>query len=111
MDNIKEYRQPIVTATGIFMGFMLNFAVGWLPDAFRKYIVKDLILSIAILLSIFLLLVVLYRILSMNYPAERIDAYYQRTLKFFIAAISIPFVAFVIIIIRRLIEGTKNFNG
>ena len=103
MENIQHYRQPIVTATGIFMGFMLNFASTWIKDAFTKNIFRDVVLGLSILVCICLLLIVLFRILKMHSPADKIDAYYKITLRLFIIAVSVPFVAFVLVVIRTLI--------
>jgi len=108
MENIQNYRQPIVTATGIFLGFMLNFATGWVGNAFTKHILKDVIVAISIILCITLLLVVLYRMLNMNYPVDRVDAYYQKTLRLFLIAVSVPFIAFVLILLEILLTITTN---
>src|SRR5689334_15862978 len=101
--KIVNFRQPMVTATGIFLGFLLNFAVNWIGDAFTKYIVKDLIIGISIACSLALLMTVLYRILNMRYPTHDPIGYYQKTLKLFLAGISFPFISFVLVIIHRLI--------
>ena len=106
MEKIQDYRQPIVTASGIFLGFMLGFSSTWVRDAFTKHLVRDIIVAVSITLCICLLMVVLYRILTMRYPVENATVYYQRTLRLFLIAISVPFVAFLIIVIRRLIENT-----
>jgi hypothetical protein len=105
MEKIQDYRQPMVTATGIFLGFMLSFATSWERDAFTKHVFRDVIVAASITLSITLLLVVLFRILNMNYPAERVEEYYRRTLRFFLIAVSIPFVAFILILLR-IIAGS-----
>ena len=107
MDDLHYYRPPMVTATGIFLGFMLNFASHWVTTAFTKYVVRDTIVGISILLSITLLLVVLYRILNRHYPAEKEDAYYQRTLHLFIIAASFPFIGFALLLGRFIIMGTE----
>jgi hypothetical protein len=109
-EKIQEYRQPIVTATGIFLGFMLNFATNWVRDAFTKHLFRDIFVALSIILCITLLMVVLYRILNMNYPSERIVAYYQQTLRLFLIAISVPFIAFVVIVLKTLITGASSFR-
>src|ERR1043166_8064910 len=108
MEKIQDYRQPIVTATGIFLGFMLNFAVNWLGNAFTKHMFREVVVAVSVTLSITLLLVVLYRILSMNYPADRINVYYQRTLRLFLIAVAVPFVAWVLIVLRMLVNGNTG---
>ena len=105
MEKMSQFRQPIVTATGIFLGFMLNFTSSWLPNAFTRQIFKDAFVAISILLCIPLLVIVLFRILRMNYPTHSVDTYYKRTLKYFLIAVTIPFIAFLIIIIERFITN------
>jgi hypothetical protein len=81
MENIQNYRQPMVTATGIFLGFMLSFATGWVGNAFTKHMFRDIVVAVSIILSITLLLVVLYRMLNMDYPADKVNVYYRQTLR------------------------------
>jgi len=102
MDVIHPYRQPMVTATGIFLGFMLNFASGWLPDAFTKNWFKDSVIAIGVLLSFASLFLVLLRILRMKYPGDP-ARFYRRTLYLLLIGISIPFASMLIIIVRKLI--------
>ena len=108
MQNIQNYRQPMVTATGIFMGFMLNFGSTWVKEAFTKNMFRDIVLGLSIIVCISLLLIVLFRILNMHYPADKVDAYYKRTLRLFITAVSVPFIAFVLVVIRTLIINAGN---
>jgi hypothetical protein len=107
-ENIQNYRQPMVTATGIFLGFMLSFAAGWVPNAFTKHLFRDVVVAISVVLSITLLMIVLYRILNMNYPSGKVNAYYQKTLRLFLIAIAAPFVAFVLIVLKTLIIGASS---
>ena len=102
--NLKmiNFRQPLVTASGIYLGFMLNLAASWIGEAFTKYYIKDTILSISITLSIACLMTVLYRILSMDYPVDNIKKYYQHTLQFFLVGISLPFFSFILVIVYRV---------
>jgi len=69
-DRISQYRQPMVTATGIFLGFMLNFASSWIKDAFVKYMFRDIVIAIGQVICLFTLLLVLFRMLRMNYPTH-----------------------------------------
>ena len=100
--KMVNFRQPLVTASGIFLGFMLNLAASWVGDAFTKYFIKDTILAISITLSIAFLMAVLYRILNMNYPTDNIKSYYQNTLRLFLAGISLPFLSFILVIVYRV---------
>jgi hypothetical protein len=101
MGNIQNYRQPLVTATGIFLGFMLNFANGWMPGSFTSYRIRDSIIAVGSMSSIALLIVVLYRILRMIDPPD-VNRFYKRTLFLFILGISIPFLTMVVIVFRKL---------
>ncbi len=108
MGQIQNYRQPMVTATGIFLGFLLNFGADWIHDAFTKHIVKDIIVGTSMLLCLALLIIVLFRMLNMRYHPDREQEYYQKTLWFFLSAITLPFISFVLVIIHRLItRGTQ----
>ena len=102
MDNIQQYRQPLVTATGIFLGFMLNFVNGWMPGSFTNYKIRDSIIAVGTLISIALLIVVLYRILKINYQPDSALKFYRKTLRLFIIGITIPFFTMVIIMLRKL---------
>ena len=103
MDRIQPYRQPMVTATGIFLGFMLDFVNGWMPGSFSSYKFRDAVLGIGAATSIALLIIVLFRILRMNTAPESADRYYRKTLRFFIIGISIPFFSMVIVMIQKLV--------
>ena len=102
VDKINQYRQPMVTATGIFLGFMLNFASTWIKDAFAKYMFRDLVIAIGLLVCLLTLLLVLFRMLRMNYPTHP-DEFYRKTLRLFLIGVSVPFFSFLIVIVHRLI--------
>src|SRR5215831_12274436 len=102
MGTIQDYRQPMVTATGIFLGFMLNFTSGWIKDAFTKNMFRDVVVAISIMVSLFLLLIVLVRILRMKHPTDPVT-FYRKTLLFFFIGIAIPFLGFIIVIIDRFL--------
>lgn len=104
MDRLREFRQPMVTATGIFLGFMLNFTTGWIKDAFTRDMFRDAVISIGIMSCLFLLLLVLFRMLRMNVRTEP-EKFYQRTLACFLIGISIPFIAFLIITVGKLVSA------
>ena len=95
--------QPMVTATGILLGFMLNFATAWIPGAFRQSTTREIMVCIGLLLCIPLLVVVLFRILSMRYPKEHVERYYTKTLVMFIIGVSIPFAMVLIAMIENFI--------
>ncbi len=102
MDKIQPYRQPMVTAAGIFLGFMLNFTSQWIRYTLSLKNLKDVFVAISIIASLSLLLITLFRILRMYYPSNP-DKYYRRTLLLFLVGISIPFVSFIIIIGEKFV--------
>ncbi len=91
-DKIQSHRQPLVTATGIILGFILNFASSFVKT---ESPIKDSLaytIGICILIGIICLIIVLSRILKMKYPKERAEEYYQKTLNLFLFGVSISFV-------------------
>jgi len=100
-NSIQQFRGPIITATGIFLGFMLDFTTGWMPTAFLERTVRDAIITVTIVSSISLMITVLYRMLRMRLD-ENPAQYYHKTLRLFICGICIPFIAMIIIIFWNL---------
>lgn len=90
-DKIQAFRQPLVTATGIILGFMLNFAASWvktdtpLGDGLAYFV------AFCVLAGAGCLIAALYRILRMSYPRDRAERYYNRTLLLFILGIAVAF--------------------
>ena len=37
-DKLKNFRQPLITSTGILLGFVLNIASGWVSNPAKKQI-------------------------------------------------------------------------
>lgn len=107
MADIQDYRQPMVTASGIFLGFLLNTTSVWIKDAFTNHLFRDLVLGISITMSLALLLLVLFRMLRMKYPTEP-TKFYRKTMVLFLIGITIPFVAFVIIMIEKFVASITN---
>ena len=92
----------MITATGFFLGFLLNTMNSWLKDAFTVHFARDIILGVAMIISMSFLLLVLLRILRMHYPSDP-TVFYRKTLIFFLIGIAIPFVAFVIIMVEKFV--------
>lgn len=90
-DKLQPYRQPLVTATGIILGFVLNFASSWvkadslLSDG-MAYFVGGCVLA-----GIVCLITVLYRVLRITYPKDHVAQYYIITLRYFIVGVSLAF--------------------
>lgn len=102
-DKLKNVRQPIVTATGILLGFTLNIAANWVPKAFTSPRYLEYLLGISLCIHIPISIVVLYRILNLNYPKDKADAYYRKTLILFITGISLYFLLIVFSMIESAI--------
>ncbi|MFL5739797.1 MAG: hypothetical protein ACJ75B_06240 [Flavisolibacter sp.] len=94
----------MVTATGIFLGFMLNLTNEWIKQEQPLQRIRDAVIAIGLISSLCLLLLVLFRILKMNYP-DQPEKFYRRTLLYFLVGISIPFIAFLGIIIEKILTG------
>jgi uncharacterized membrane protein len=101
-ENIQNYRQPMVTAIGIILGFVLGFTGKWATDPVTATDFADYIVSIGLLLSIVLLIIALYRILNNNYPTENTAIYYQNTLRIFISGLSLAFIGVIISIFQTI---------
>ena len=99
-DRITAYRQPMVTVTGILLGFILNVGNSWASKAFSTHRIKEIIVAIGMVVSSILLTLVLYRILNMNYPKHREREYYQQTLTYFIWGVGLAFAALIIVMIE-----------
>jgi F0F1-type ATP synthase assembly protein I len=101
--SIQGFRQPMVTATGIFLGFMLNFTSGWIKDAFTVYKFKDVVVAIAVGTCLSFLIIVLFRILRLKHPTEP-EKFYRKTLFYFLIGITVPFIAFLIVIVDKMMK-------
>ena len=102
--NIQNYRQPMVTAIGIIMGFVLGFAGKWATEPVSTTEVSDYYISLGLLLSIILLMVSLYRILNNNFPENNAAKYYRVTLIIFITGISIAFAGIIIAVFETILN-------
>ncbi len=90
-DKILAFRQPLVTATGIILGFILNFASSWVKSESQLSDTLAYIVGICILVGIVCLIIALGRILRLNYPRETAEIYYRKTLNYLITGVSIAF--------------------
>ena len=95
-DKIQVYRQPLVTATGIILGFLLNFATSWVKSDTPISDGLSYVVFACALVGIISLIAVLARVLKMNYPRATAEQYYARTLHLFIFGVSIAFVGVII---------------
>ncbi len=95
-DKIQTFRQPLVTATGIILGFILNFASTFVKTDSGLSEIVAYIIGISLFAGIICLIIVLSRALNMGYPKENGEKYYQKTLNYFLFGVSISFVGVMI---------------
>jgi hypothetical protein len=100
MDKIQSYRQPMVTATGIILGFLLSIAGSWAGKAFSTHRFTEMVTAMFLCVQFPLFIIVLYRILNMNYPAEKADAYYKTTLRLFVAGLLVAYIGIVTVVVE-----------
>lgn len=95
-DNLQWFRQPLVTATGIILWFILNFAANWVKSDTALSDIWAYSVAVMVGLGIVCLIITLYRILSYTYPKEKSEQYYSTTLLFFIVGLIFAFVGIAI---------------
>lgn len=95
-DKLQSFRQPLVTATGIILGFILNFAAAFVQTDSGLADLVSYSVGFCILVGICCLIVVLSRVLKMNYPKEKAEMYYQKTLTIFLFGLTISFIGVLI---------------
>lgn len=103
-DNIQNYRQPMVTAIGIILGFVLGFTGKWATEPVESTEISDFLVIIGLFLSIILLIIALFRILNNNFPADDAGRYYQKTLRIFIIALIVAFTGIIISIFQTILN-------
>jgi hypothetical protein len=103
-ENIQNYRQPMVTAIGIILGFVLGFTGKWATDPATETHYTDYLILLGLLTSTVLFIVALYRILNNNFPADKVGQYYKKTLQYFIVALFFAFSGILISIFQTLLN-------
>ena len=99
-DKLQPYRQPLITATGIILGFALNVAAGWLPNAFRSGRNIEFFMAIGTLVHIPVYTIVIFRMLRRDYPKEKADSYYKKPMILFISGISFFYLSIICIMVE-----------
>lgn len=90
-DPLSSYRQPLVTATGLLLGFTLGFAATWVQTDNPFGTIQAMLVGACVLAGTIAMIATLFRILRHDYPRDNADAYYGRTLKLFILGICVTF--------------------
>src|SRR5712672_1267701 len=99
-DKLRNLRQPLVTVTGILLGFTLSIASNWTTKAFSTNRFAEYLVGLSLWIHIPMSIIVLYRILRVNYPKDKAGIYYQRTLNLFITSITLYFLTIMLIMIE-----------
>lgn len=100
-DQLFNFRQPLVTAAGIILGFVLNFATD-LVKRDRKNDLLALLILLSTLIGISLLIVALYRILDNNYDQDHANRFYKKTLNYFLCGVIFSFLGGLLKMIHTL---------
>ena len=103
-DQLQPYRQPLVTATGIILGFVLNFASNWVKSDTPLGDTGAYSVGGLILLGMVCLITVLARILQIGVPSDRAAGYYRTTVRIFVAGVSLA-------VAGAMIDMYSNFHA
>lgn len=109
-DKLQPYRQPLVTATGIILGFILNFAAGFVKTDNGLSDFWAYVIAICILLGVISLIYVLYRTLKIYQDPNTATVYYHITLKYFIFGVSIAFVGVMVDMFGNFMGSYKSIT-
>ena len=77
-DKLKNVQQPIIMATGISPGVTLSIAANWVRKTFAIPRYLEYLLAISLCIHIPIFIVVLYRILNLNYPRDRANELFRK---------------------------------
>lgn len=95
-DNLNSFRQPMVTAIGIVLGFVLGFTGKWALEPEGEWSTSDFFVGLGLIIGTILLIISLFRILKIDYPRDESHSFYKKTLKLFILGLCISFLGVVI---------------
>jgi hypothetical protein len=92
-DKLQSFRQPLVTANGIILGFLINYAYKEVNiinfKAENPFVYVD---GVLVIIGICFLIISMKRILSIDYPKDDAINYYKKTLNYFVIGISIALI-------------------
>jgi hypothetical protein len=94
-DPLQSFRQPMVTATGVMLGFILSYVALWTRSEAEAGMLFALSTGICLFVGTGLLILCLFRMLQLDYPPATADRYYNITLWCFIVGIILAFVGVV----------------
>ena len=88
---MNDLRTPFVTANGIILGFVLNFAANWTK---QESVLGDLlayVVAFSLLVGTIFLIASMFMILKLKVPIDGQDAHYQRVFCYFLLGVSLSF--------------------
>lgn len=91
-DPLHTYRQPMVTATGVMLGFILSYLANWAKSEVPRGVLLAALTGVCLFVGTGLLILCLFRMLQLDYPRAAADRYYNFTLGCFIVGIILAFV-------------------
>ncbi|MEN9434791.1 MAG: hypothetical protein RLZZ422_2380 [Pseudomonadota bacterium] len=92
--DIRDFRQPMVTSVGIILGFLMNFLAQWaIADDDNPAIqtLADGVVASTLLVGIGLMIFVLFKLLTNKYDTAQAGVYYQGIFRWYMAAIIVSF--------------------
>ncbi len=104
-ENIQNYRQPMVTSTGIILGFVLGVTGKWATDIPQKTDVTDYLVGVGLFTGIILLIIVMHRALDNSNHLANPGVYYQKTLRLFTAGLCCSFFGVFVSIFQILLSN------
>lgn len=90
-DPLATFRQPMITAASLVLGFTLGFASQWVAKPNPLGIWADYLVGLCIFIGTCCLVATLFRILRADYPRDFPMHYYASTLRLFITGITVNF--------------------
>lgn len=87
-DRLQVYRQPLVTASGIILGFVLNFASAFVKSDGGVSETLAYLVMICLVVGVVCLVLVLARMLRHDVAPEQASQHYGATRRLFIFGVS-----------------------
>lgn len=91
-DPLATFRQPMITASSLILGFTLGFASQWVAKTNPLGHWVDYLVGACLLFGTAMLLITAYRIMRADYPRDTPMHYYKRTLRGFVVGTAVNFV-------------------
>lgn len=93
-NDIRDFRQPMVTSIGIMLGFLMNFLAQWAiadDDQAAIQTLADGLVAVTLLVGIGLMIFVLFKLLTNRYDTANAGMYYQGIFRWYMVSIIVSF--------------------